>query len=366
MASTLIEAYRSRPGEHCGSTAMRNLLAHYCGLDLDEAVVFGLGSALDCLFIESEAVTPSVLCFGRSVTLEVDVAIALGIDYREQPDLDDARAWQAVRQEVLKGRPTMLSGDAFYLDYRDFGVHFPAHRFVLVGFDDDTETALVMDRLAPEPQRCDYRALARSRNPPDFISTYNLWGKFYDTRLRHTLAEAYAGALARNARRMLGADPSQGEAMRMVAAMGLGRSSEPGASGANSGGRSVEVASGLEGMRRLATRLPGWRDRDDCATVARYAAQTIEKYGTGGGNFRKLYAAFLAAARDVVPERVGVDLPDLAARSATTWTALSVALDAAGADRDDDAAWAECAALAGQLVELEQRLFDSLGRATGI
>ena len=41
---TLIEGYRSFPGEHCGSVAMRGLLRHYCGLELPEPAVFGLGS----------------------------------------------------------------------------------------------------------------------------------------------------------------------------------------------------------------------------------------------------------------------------------------------------------------------------------
>ena len=41
---TLIESYRSRPGEHCGSVAMGSLLRHYCGLDLPEPAVFGLAA----------------------------------------------------------------------------------------------------------------------------------------------------------------------------------------------------------------------------------------------------------------------------------------------------------------------------------
>lgn len=46
-----IEGYRSFPGEHCGSVAMRGLLAHYCGPELPEDVVFGLGAGLDCMYM---------------------------------------------------------------------------------------------------------------------------------------------------------------------------------------------------------------------------------------------------------------------------------------------------------------------------
>jgi len=121
-----IEDYRNLPGEHCGSTAMRNLLFHYCGLELTEAEVFGIGSGIDFMLLESASNDPAVFTFGRGPSLETDVAAAFGIDYRETPEPDDAIAWELVRAEVAAGNPTMLSGDAYYLDYRDFGVHFPS------------------------------------------------------------------------------------------------------------------------------------------------------------------------------------------------------------------------------------------------
>jgi len=205
----MIRDYENRPGEHCGSTAMRNLIHHYCGLDLSEAVIFGLGSGIDFLLLETTEFEPGVLVFGRSVSLESDVAAALGVDYREQPESDDDRAWEQVRDEVARGRPTMLSGDAYYLDYRNFAVHFPAHRFVLLGFDDDRQVAFVADRLDREPQVCSYEALKLSRNPPDFISTQNLWGRFGQTQVRHSLETAFATGIARSAQRMLGRETEE-------------------------------------------------------------------------------------------------------------------------------------------------------------
>jgi hypothetical protein len=262
----LISDYRNLPGKHCGSTAMRNLLYHYCGLELIEEVVFGLGAGVDFLYFTGEAYRPSTLVFGRSVALEQDLAAALGVDYREQVEPDDDEAWRRVRAEVDAGRPTMLSGDALYLDYRDFKVHFPAHRYVLLGYEDDVEVAYIADRLDPEPQRCSYRALRLSRNPPEFISTYNLWGRFFGTEVSRSMEEAYGHALKTNARRMLAEDEAAVAALR-----------------AASGDPTVGVAMGLAGMARFAEDLATWHRRDDCGLVARYAADCIEKYGTGGG-----------------------------------------------------------------------------------
>lgn len=337
----MIHGYRNRPGEHCGSTAMRNLIHHYCGLDLSEAVIFGLGSGVDFLLLEGHAYEPAILVFGRSATLESDVAAALGIDYRERAEPDDERAWEQVREEVARGRPTMLSGDAYYLDYRDFQVHFPAHRFVLLGFDDSEEIAFIADRLDPEPQACSYEALRLSRNPPGFLSTQNLWGRFGEARGPRSLEAAYRTAIAENTRRMLDREAGAPELP------GVGRT--PG----------IRVEKGLGGLAEFARRLPGWVARDDIGLLAHYTAQCIEKFGTGGGNFRTLYAAFLRAARDAVPDVVDADAPDLAAQSSTRWTELSGALHALGSTRSQEAA-ERCGKAASEILSLEIQLFESL------
>ncbi len=133
---TLIDNYRNLTAEHCGSGAMRNLLFHYCELDLPEGVVFGLGSGLDGMCFTFDEASPPLMLFGRSITMEQDLAESLGLDYTEIMQPDNELAWEEVRNEVIAGRPVMLSGDIFYLDYRKFKVHFPSHRFVLLGFDD--------------------------------------------------------------------------------------------------------------------------------------------------------------------------------------------------------------------------------------
>jgi hypothetical protein len=338
----LIDGYRNLPGEHCGSTAMRNLLFHYCGLELSEEVVFGLGAGIDFLFFKTEQIQPSTLTFGRSVGMEQDLAAALGVDYREQVELDDDRAWQQVRAEVDAGRPTMLSGDALYLDYRDFKVHFPSHRYVLLGYDDDDGVAFVADRLDPEPQRCSYEALRLSRNPPEFISTYNLWGKFFGTAVSHTLEEAFAHALAANARRMIGEDTAALELLRAT-------SEDP----------SAEISMGLPGMAAFLADLPEWQTRDDRRFLAKYASDCIEKFGTGGGNFRVMYAEFLREGRSVVPELVPEQAPELAAQAAAKWTELAAQL-AELAEDGGEVASDRAVDAAGQILEVETELFRSI------
>jgi hypothetical protein len=340
---TLIEGYRNIPGEHCGSTAMRNLLFHYCGLELSEEEVFGIGSGLDFLLIRNERNDPAVYTFGRSVTMEIDIGEALGVDYREQPEPDDARAWDVVRREVNEGRPTMLSGDAFYLDYRDFRVHFPSHRYVLLGYDDERQRALVADRIVPDVQECSYEALALSRNPPVAISTHNLWGKFHGTSVARSVPDAVVHALKKSAGRMLGTDTSQRDILRMLNRL-----------------ESTEISSGLAALRTWYDTLPGWRDRADARGLATYSSNTIEKYGTGGANFRILYAGFLRRAHEVVPEIVSDRVVGLMERSAESWLVLGTNLKAiaAGAVGDE---WQFAHSALGEVVAAETELFEQLG-----
>jgi len=354
VATHLIATYRNVPGEHCGSTAMRNLIRHYCALELPEAVVFGLGSGIHCMLLESDHLDPSVMIFGRSATMEADVAEALGLAYLERTEVDDRAAWDVVRAEVAADRPTMLSGDAFYLDYRDFKVHFPAHRFVLVGFDDETRMAAVADRIDAAPQLCGCDALAASRNPKDFISTQNLWGRFADGSMSRSLPEACAIALRRAATRML-AQPGDGD-------------TTPGlAGGMQNRNGAVHAAAGIAALERLATCLPMVLARPDGRALARYASSCIEVFGTGGGNFRRLYAAFLRWVHEGGYADVTTGDADAMEESARAWTLLSTVLRRFASAAEPNARDAAQAAVATieSIRGLEARTFERLARHTG-
>ena len=338
---TRIEGYQNFPGEHCGSVAMRGLLKHYCGLELPEGATFGLGAGLACVTIEGPVLDPPAVVFGRTMTMEVDLAAALGVDYREQPESDDAKAWEKVREEVLAGRPTMLSGDIFYLDYRDYKVHFPAHRFVLLGFDDESEKVLIADRINVEPEVCSLGALVRSRNPPEGMSTHNLWGKFHGTEVQRDLPDAAREAIRTCATRMLaGNSEREGGGMEF--------------------GADVRVTTGIAGIRRLRDALPEWGERDDAHQVARFNSSCIEKFGNGGGNFRRLYADFLDWARDLDPRLVPEDASARSRQAADGWTAMSGVLAAASEEGSSPALWKEAARHAEVVADLEETLFRAL------
>jgi hypothetical protein len=341
---TLIENYRNLPAGHCGSGAMRNLIYHYCGLELEEGVVFGLGAGLDTVFFDYERAAPPFMLFGRGSSMEADLAETLGIDYTERSQPDDDLAWQEVRAEVLAGRPTMLSGDILYLDYREFKIHFPAHRFVLLGFDEGRGEAYIADRIREETETCSLQALRTSRNPPDAISTVNAWGKFSSGAQRNSLPDACGLALYKTVTRMQGMDTSQHDLMS------LSRSGDYGV---------LEV--GLKGLRTFAEQMKSWPQREDARDHAIYVDNAIVKFGTGGGFFRNHFAVFMAWAQRQRPDLVTPVTLDLARQSAAEWTALSPTLQAVIAAPADRELWDQVHTQVLDIYETEYSLFGHLG-----
>ena len=73
----IIDDYAIRPGDHCGSAAMRGLLRHYTDLDLPEPAVFGLGAGLATGYVSSPESPFACMVFGRQPELELDIRVEL-------------------------------------------------------------------------------------------------------------------------------------------------------------------------------------------------------------------------------------------------------------------------------------------------
>ncbi len=340
---TLIENYRNIPAGHCGSGAMRNLIYHYTGLELEEGVVFGLGAGLDSVFFTYEGAEPPFMLFGRGSSMEVGLATTLGMDYAEQMQPDNDLAWEEVKEEVLAGRPTMLSGDILYLDYREFKVHFPGHRFVMLGFDEDKQEVYIADRIRPETEVCSMEGVRLSRNPPNAISTYNAWGKFSSTAQRNPLPDACGMALKMAVERMQGMDTSQKELMGLV-----------------QGDQGGVLETGLKGLLAFSRAMENWPQQANAAECAQYVDNAIIKYGTGGGFFRNHYAVFMLWAREQRPDLVSTVTVELTQEAADRWNALANTMQYLLKNSDDRAVWKSAHTEVLDIYETEYSLFGHL------
>ncbi|MCO7218559.1 BtrH N-terminal domain-containing protein [Klenkia sp. PcliD-1-E] len=272
MSGELADRYPHRMAGHCGSGALRDLL-HWQGLGWagppGEGLVFALGGALGLSFVRSSQLSPPVYLVGRETDYEVALPRRLGAQVEVLATDDPETGWTWVTREVDAGRPVLIWADIAELPYLNVQLQMSRHDVVVIGYDLDRQTALVVDNDRAEAQLVPLTALARARASngfpePTMHRTYRIvW-----PRQLPPIAGVAADAFRRSA-----------NAMR--------HPSGPGIAGVTGTG-----SRGLSAANHLVTELRSWVDVPppdvDRLLFALYAF--IEKAGTGGGLFRRLFA----------------------------------------------------------------------------
>jgi hypothetical protein len=318
-SATMVPGYRHQSGNHCGSTALRNLLVFH-GVEISEEMALGLGAGVCFYYVPLDNQSPSRFTNGRVGRLEEQFLELTGLPLRLETFDGAERSWDAARDAVDAGRPVLLLTDLYYLDHYGSSAHFPGHAVVLAGYDD--EYAYLSDTAFTELQRTRLENLARARHGEHPL--FPLAGHMLDADDAE-LADprpAAPAAIARNARQML--EPALGE------------------------------YEGLPALHHFAAEVGGWPEAlDDWQWCARFCYQVIERRGTGGGNFRLMYSRFLAEC--------GREEAGLAAEAAARWTELAETLLAASeADEPDRALWARAGEQARRVLDTEERLWPAL------
>ena len=329
MTRAIVDSYRHRTGEHCASTALRNVLAHN-GIELSEGMVFGLASGLGFFYVNLPGVSPSRLFHGRTRTLESDLGLNTGLPLADLPEESDDVAWQDLRASIERGQPVMVSTDTFYLRYHHTSSHFPGHRCVVVGYDDEREIVWIADRKYDEYQECTFEELRHARNAPDYpMTSENQRGVVQgELVLGRPLGEAVLAALERNARAML----------------------EPG---------DEPLPSGIPAMRVLASELADWKDAEDWSWAARFGYQVVVKRGAGGSFFRSLHADFLRESAAHVPGLADALPARRMDEIAAGWRGLAAVLkEQSERETCDPSLFEEAGRRIGRLAEAEQAYFE--------
>jgi hypothetical protein len=320
-----VPGYLHTPGHHCGSTALRNLLAFH-GVELSEEMAFGLGAGAGFYYLTMEDASPSRWFNGRTARLEETFNGLTGTTLRLRTfgENDDA-AWAAAREEVDAGNPALLLTDLYYLDHYGNSAHFPGHAVVLAGYDE--EVVYLSDTGFEQLQETKIENLAKARHSdhPAFAldgHMFTIEGELD----RERLLAAVPAAIERAASEML--EPPFGE------------------------------FGGLPAVERLAAEAGAWPQTvDDWQWCARFAYQVIERRGTGGGCFRAMYSRFLAEV-DRASEA------ELAAAASAAWTDLAEAFRVASeSDEPNARPWDKVSQAAERVATAERQLWTALAPA---
>lgn len=310
------------PGNHCGSTALRNLLAFH-GVEISEEMAFGLGAGAGFYYLALEDASPSRWFNGRTARLEETFRELTGaaLELSTFAEEDGDAAWAAARTTIDDGRPALLLTDIYHLDHYGNSAHFPGHAVVLAGYDE--EVAHLSDTGFEELQTTRLENLARARHSGH--PAYPLEGHMFTVGEeidRERLLAAVPAAIERAATEML--EPPFGE------------------------------FAGVPALERLAAEAGAWPEVvEDWQWCARFAYQVIERRGTGGGCFRLMYSRFLAEA--------GREEAQLATEAATCWTELAEAFKAASeSDEPRPQLWRAVGEGSERVLSAERKLWTSL------
>jgi len=319
-----VPGYVHRPGNHCGSTALRNLLGFH-GIELSEELAFGLGAGAGFYYLTLEDSSPSRWFNGRTARLEESFRDLTGAALELRTfAAGDGEAWEAARAEVDAGNPALLLTDIYYLDHYGNSAHFPGHAVVLAGYDDEYVQLSDTGFEQLQSTRIEHLAQARHSGHP----AYPLEGHMFTIGAavdRAALEAAVPRAIAQAAKEMV--EPAWGE------------------------------FAGLPAVERLAAEAGSWPEvAADWQWCARFAYQVIERRGTGGGAFRLMYSRFL--------EEAGRAEAPLAASAAASWTELAGAFHAASeSDEPDPRLWGAVDAAAKRVATVETELWTALADA---
>lgn len=267
----MLDGFRPVPGVHCETTMLNNML-RYAGIDVSEALIFGLGRGIDSQFFPPppDARVPPMLT-GRTEPgrIAADACAAMGLTLSIMQDADDADAHAQAVAALSAGNVVGVTVDIFHLDYFASKAHFSAHCIALHGLDEST--AYVVDTAQQGgAQQLPLESFTRARasNEGFMPSPRRHW---HLDGSRNPLPGAVA-ALA----------PQVWPAIHDAAGRYLNR---------RRGGNR-----GILALRHAAEELPSWQHLSRSEAVIPETARFWRFAGTGGTNFRSLYGEFLAEA----------------------------------------------------------------------
>jgi hypothetical protein len=323
----LIRGWAHRPGRHCASTVLSDL-THFYGPGLSEPLCFGLGAGLGFYYLEGDFFSPTRMIMTRSQLLEPNFFHSLGLKFDWLTEPDPAAGWDAIKKQTDAGIPVLLRADIFHLDYYHSKTHFPFHIILFWGYDDKKNTVFIADTGWEGLQEIPAASLSNARYVK--LPYHQAQGEYFPVMLPESfkgLGEKAKKALMMQAAHMNGQNGNDTNAYRW--------------------------------MRKVAERILQWPAANDSSWCLRWAYQTIEKRGTGGGGFRKMYADFLEELCAMDPAVRGVANPAEMARIGVRWTELSMLLKEASEKKPVPESDLKIAsAIFSELAEREQELFS--------
>lgn len=287
--------FEHRQSSHCESGVSASLLSHY-GIDISEAMAFGIGAGLFFAYMPFVRVNKLPLTTYRCEVGGIlkRVSKALGCRVRWQKFKDPQNAMTALDALLEQHVPVGCRTGAYWLPYFPpaFRFHFNMHNLVVFGKEEDTY--LVSDPVFPDAVRCAPEALMKARFAKGPLAPNGVMYHMAYVPREVDLSAAIKKGIKTVCRRML---------------------------------KTPLPVAGVRGIRFLASRLEKWPAKLGNHNASLHVGQLIrmqEEIGTGGAGFRFMYAAFLQEAAPFLNKPKLLEISGRMTETGDLWRKLAV------------------------------------------
>jgi hypothetical protein len=286
-------SFQHQHAAHCESGVIASLLRHE-GIDISEAMAFGLSSALSFAYLPFIKMGGMPLIAYRMPPRFIIKGLAKPFNAKfifEKFGKPQA-GMERLNELVAQGKVVGLQTSVYWLPYfpTDMRFHFNGHNLLVYGRDGDDY--LISDPVFETTVRCPSTDLQRARFAKGVLAPKGLL--YYPQQIGKSSVESdvVLAAIRKNCKIMLGPIPIVG----------------------------------IRGMRMLANKirkLPN--DASDTKAFVGHIIRMQEEIGTGGAGFRFLYAAFLQEAAQITGRTQFSQLADELTQIGDGWRAFALA-----------------------------------------
>ncbi|UOQ49503.1 BtrH N-terminal domain-containing protein [Gracilibacillus caseinilyticus] len=276
MGQKIIKNFKPIKGSHCSSTCITEAVRLF-GKDVNETLIFGISSGLDFIYAKYPTFGFSRIVSGRTPMLETSFTKTIGhhLYWREGCVVE----WGAIKEYIENDTPIFFLTDIFYLPfYNAERSNFAGHTISVVGYNDNKKILYVSDYISDHLFELQYNELIQAieNKKPPFQKSFQ-WMPFTIDKsfiLNLDIKQLVINGINANAKSMLSPSNKRG----------------------------VNAINCLAQEVIYFKDLPNWRNL--CLQIY----QSMEKIGTGGLGFRKMYHDFLLQARSILGKELKVSI----------------------------------------------------------
>ena len=264
-----VNNFKHTHSAHCESGVMSSMLRHY-GINLSEAMVFGLSSALTFAYLPFVKIGGMPLIAYRTLPKSIikNIQKNLGVKMKLETFSSKEKGQKRLDELLKEGKVVGAQTSVFWLPYfpEEMRFHFNAHNMVV--YAKEADNYLISDPVFETTQICDKASLTKARFVKGIMAPKGLL--YYPLKVPENidLKPVIRKNIKKTAKSML---------------------------------KTPVPIAGLKGIKSLAKSISKLKSKDKryAKLYLGHIVRMQEEIGTGGAGFRYLYASFLQEASEI-------------------------------------------------------------------